>query len=129
MSKNRSQMKGTLEEVHVQDDPIRLRWRLREKTPLACIQGAEDLRLEEDRRRLFQVVHEEEKNMLASPPREMPIMARGLTALRLEQVASMDRLVEDEILQILQTRIVPHDEVYRDKALWLEAIIKEIQSF
>ena len=63
--------------------------------------------------------------MLFSAPREMPILARGLTALRLEQVAAAGRLLEDEVLQ---TRIVPNDEVYRDKELWIEAIIKEIQS-
>ena len=43
----------------------------------------------------------------------------------MEQVAAVDRLLEDEVLQ---TRIVPNDEVYRDKELWIEAIVKEIQS-
>ena len=63
--------------------------------------------------------------MLFSAPRETPILARGLTALRLEQVAAAGRLLEDEVLQ---TRIVPNDEVYRDKELWIEAIIKEIHA-
>ena len=48
-----------------------------------------------------------------------------MTALRLEQVAAAGRLLEDEVLQ---TRIVPNDEVYRDKELWIEAIIKEIHA-
>ena len=114
-----------MEEVHIQDDPVRLRWRLREKTPLACIRGEEDLRREEDRRMLFQAVYEEEGHLLGAAPREVPPLSRGLVALRQEQVASTQRLLEDEILQ---TRIVPNDEVYKDRNLWLEAIMKEIQS-
>ena len=60
-----------LEEVHVKEDPICLRWRLREKTPLACIQGAEELEVEDDRRQPFQAIYEEGKHMLFSAPREL----------------------------------------------------------
>ena len=63
--------------------------------------------------------------MEGSAPREVPPLSRGLIALRQEQVASTQRLLEDEILQ---TRIAPSNEVYRDRALWIEAIMKEIQS-
>ena len=100
-----------LEEVHVQDDPVRLRWRLREKTPLACVQGEEDLQREEDRRRLFQAIHEEEGHLLGSAPREVFPLSRGMVALRQEQVASTQRILEDEILQ---TRIVPNDQVAQE---------------
>ena len=74
---------------------------------------------------LFQAIYEEEGHLLGSAPREVPPLSRGMVALRQEQVASTQRLLEDEILQ---TRIAPNDQVYKDRELWLEAIMKETQS-
>ena len=62
---------------------------------------------------LFQAIYEEEGHLLGSAPREVPPLSRGMVALRQEQVASTQRLLEDEILQtricLLYTSPSPRD--------------------
>ena len=63
--------------------------------------------------------------MLGSEAREVPALQRGLAPFRAEQEAEATRPEEDEILQ---TRIIPNEEVFLNKADWIEAIVKEIKS-
>ena len=63
--------------------------------------------------------------MLGSEAREVPALQRGLAPFRAEQEAEATRPEEDEILQ---TRIIPNEEVFLNKADWIEAIMKEIKS-
>ena len=63
--------------------------------------------------------------MLGSEAREVPALQRDLAPFRAEQEAEATRPEEDEILQ---TRMIPNEEVFLNTAEWIEAIMKEIKS-
>ena len=114
-----------LVEVTADEDPLRLRRRLREKASVACLKTQEEEEEERKRGNLFRVLYDEEQHMLGSEAREVPALQRDLAPFRAEQEAEATRPEEDEILQ---TRIIPNEEVFLNKAEWIEAIMKEIKS-
>ena len=114
-----------LVEVAVDEDPLKLRRRIREKASVACLRTHQEEEEEKRRVNLFRVLYDEEQHFLGSEPREVPALQRGLAPFRAEQEAEATRPVEDEILH---TRIIPSEEVFLNRAEWIEAIIKEIKS-
>ena len=114
-----------LVEVAVEEDPVKLRRRIREKASIACLKTQEEEEEERCRVNFFRTLYDEEQHLLGSEAREVPALQKGLAPFRAEQEAEATRPVEDEILQ---TRIIPNEEVFLNKADWIEAIIKEIKS-
>eukprot|EP00913_Durusdinium_trenchii_P024130 g22659.t2 len=82
--------------------------------------------LEKERKRLYELTpmqqFEQLQSLMGTPA---PGNRGGLAPFRAEQEAEATRPEEDEILQ---TRIIPNEEVFLNKADWIEAIVKEIKS-
>lgn len=114
-----------LVEVAADEDPMTLRRRIREKASVACLRTHEEEEEEKRRVNLFRVLYDEEQHLLGSEPREVPALQRGLAPFRAEQEAEATRPLEDEVLQ---TRIIPNEEVFMNTTEWIEAIVKEIKS-
>ena len=66
-----------LVEVTVDEDPLKLRRRIREKTSVACLKTYEEEEEEKRRVNLFRVLYDEEQHLLGSEPREVPALQRG----------------------------------------------------
>ena len=70
-------------------------------------------------------MYDEEQNLLGAHPRKVSALQRGLATFRAEQEAEATRPLEDEVLQ---TRVIPNEEVFQNKTEWIEAFTKEIKS-